>query len=271
MNLRLLVAAVAVLAAGPAHAAIVTYSVTAGDTLAGSQSFYQSSTQTIDIVNGISDVIGTPQFGGITITATFNRDTTNPAIGTYRNGFVATAGGSSGTPFVAAATASVGITGSPSDFAQVVEGRSGQTMRLSTVEDRGDPAGQFSLDNFDRVETILETWGNGATKRMMIQDVSVSVHAYDATDFRPIDGFDWPQTLPLTSAFGDAYLSVITLLAYVEYDDQGNFLRQVATNSNWGASLTAMSFSTNAVPEPGMLALFGLGALGLAARRRRAA
>jgi len=271
MNLRLVVAAAFVLAAGQAHAAIVTYTFSAGDTPAGLQGYYQSNTQTIDIATGISDVIGTPQFGGFTINATFNRDTSSIVVQPYRFGLYAATGSNSGFPWAPGSTGSVAISGSPDDFTATSEGRLLQSVRLTTADDRGDPAGQFMLDNVDRTETVLESWGNGAAKRVMIQQLSVSVHAFDATDFRPIDGFDWPRTLPLVSPFGDAYLSVGTLLAYVDYDDQGNFLRQVATSSNWGASVTSMSFSTNAVPEPGMLALFGLGALGLGMRRRRAA
>jgi hypothetical protein len=131
----------------------------------------------------------------------------------------------------------------------------------------------LQLINFQRSVQTLATWGNGAVRTQLTSDVTVSFDGFAPTGSATVDGIAWPTAIALTTVGrGDrSGIYMVKTLATAEFDDQGTYLGQTALQYAWYAPVMAFAFTGSAVPEPGMLALFGLGAMGLGVRRRRAA
>lgn len=264
MKLQHVVVAAAALASSSAEAAVVTYNFTADASLPGAEVTFQRNVQTCRGAQGCDYEAGDPQFNNFVMSATFIRDTRNPGPVTLWNGLqYASAGEWGASPAVPTAVATATATGGLSATNLTVLGYSSQDVSVQPF-----PGGEFYIGNIDwGIPVTVETWGDGTVKRTKADISYVDVQGYGADDFVRIDGFDWPQTLSMSGAMSILRFSMLEIV--VDYDEQGTYLQQAVTQWNWGGQITAMNFSVEAVPEPGMLALFGMGVLGLGIRWRR--
>lgn len=105
---------------------------------------------------------------------------------------------------------------------------------------------------------------------------SASIGLYTSSNFGSSTALEtFIQYTPVgNTTFGTSQARTVTAVDAGVWDANNSFVEVNASDTritlnNLGVSTGASSFSASAVPEPSSIALFGLGALGLLARRKR--
>lgn len=259
----------ALIVAAPASATIITYSAEGG----GFEDSYQY-TSLLECNDKSCGPRSEQRTDGIKMSGTFSLDTSRLKIdyspGSDRANY--SSGLNGGPPSMGVAT-KMTLSGGHAPIAVSATDGSRTSALLGIGNENGADTGYFSLRDFAVFESGTQTY-NPDGSYLYLLDLSYNgLYTPNVFGFENIDGFDIPIDLGLSAL---AQLVSVTIRQIEFYSADGTRLSLRVEQNLAYARLTSLTVTKSApttepVPEPSVLGLFGLGLVGLSLARRQKA